>query len=238
MAFYPSVTASVTAKVELDTFTAADLTQIQDEIVAYQNEWGLEPKSTSTDTAARLDTIKDKLNFSGLNTATSISDNDKFIVYDVDSTTAKEIEHENLVVSYLRLYNHAGYGSSATAIPYFSVVDTDSNQSSSWTYANTSTSGLEINITSDGHYAVTFTFSGLSGMSCGISLNASSTTAHVSTLVLSSILSIYNNNKAVPVVNAVFWSGHLSDGDIIRPHANAVGPSSNSETSFSIVRIS
>lgn len=136
----------------------------------------------------------------------------------------------------IRWDTHAGYGSTDTRIPYFTNKNTDTS-GSDLTIVNNATNGLRLTIVSTGVYAVSYWYSPASSSNIGISLNSSQLTTNISSITAANRLAL--SNVAVAAGAAfVSWAGPLTAGDVIRPHADAIGTSLAGIAGFTIQRLS
>lgn len=121
----------------------------------------------------------------------------------------------------ISLYGYGGYGSLDSKILAFNVEDINSSNGS-LTYTTTSANGTVIEILENGLYDVSFYMSGLSTQqTCGITLNASSTTSLPASLPDSEVLVL----EAVSGVNANYGASGstqrlLNKGDKLRVNTN------------------
>jgi hypothetical protein len=117
----------------------------------------------------------------------------------------------------------AGYGATATQIPYMSGTADVNTTGALVTVGNDSTNGMKFTASRRCRVSLnlTYRFTSSSGVG-GVSLNANSVTTSVDTLSTA-----YRKHRAdcvsTSLVQALTWSGILEVGDILRPHFNATG---------------
>lgn len=148
----------------------------------------------------------------------------------------------NRVVQHEFEFNtHAGYGSTATKVPYFTNQTVNQGTAMSVT-TNNSTDGCQITINEPGLYAMTFSMRGATNGEdyIGLSLNASSGATAINSLAVGQRLCV---SGGVPVTgNSDFWSvstiRFLNASDIIRPHTTtATVPGAAAQSHFRIVKL-
>jgi hypothetical protein len=143
--------------------------------------------------------------------------------------------------SSVRVTGSNGYGSSGTAVRRFSNVET--NIGSDIEYVDSATNGASFTIKSAGIYHVSFTNyfnQSVVSANSGISKNASSLSTGITSLSSTETLAIssdlVNTASTGPRLINAMWSGYLSVGDIIRPHADGTtGTSVNASFTMSKV---
>lgn len=115
--------------------------------------------------------------------------------------------------------DEAGYGSTATKIPYYSTVAKTSG-GGLFSYTNDSTNGLKITALQDILITASYTLVGSNVLGFGFSINGSPTTTYDSQA--SSVLcgmGIRNSTASIDRGGAT-CTVKLSAGDILRPHVN------------------
>jgi hypothetical protein len=143
--------------------------------------------------------------------------------------------------SSVRVTGSNGYGSSGTAVRRFSNVE--ANIGSDIEYVDSATNGASFTIKSAGIYHVSFTNyfnQSVVSANSGISKNASSLSTSITSLSSTETLAIssdlVNTASTGPRLINAMWSGYLSVGDIIRPHADGTtGTSVNASFTMSKV---
>ena len=138
--------------------------------------------------------------------------------------------------SRVRLNTANGYGSTNTAIRRF--TNTVTNQGSDITYADSATLGASFTINTNGVYAITYTdcFTGV-GSFHGISVDSNQLTTSVATITAANRLTVMGDptgNYGGPAS----WTGYLTAGQVIRPHAVAAVATGTMPQDFTITRIS
>lgn len=123
--------------------------------------------------------------------------------------------------STIRVQGHAGYGSTATVIPYFSSLIEQTGDA--LLYQNDSVNGARFTALKDGFYAFVYStnYSPSGTVSIGLSKNASSTSTGFSSLPAVQQLTFTEGQQhdITGRENMVIqWSGYLSAGDVVRPH--------------------
>lgn len=135
---------------------------------------------------------------------------------------------------------HAGYGSGATMIPYYTNERVNTG-SAIEIVTNDATDGLKLRIKEDGLYAVSACISSAtSGIGeIGISKNSSQLTTAVDAITVSDRLDFSYGTAASGdiFVAKTSWVGRLVPGDLIRPHGGAQVPGSAARSHFSIAKI-
>lgn len=228
MAFYPSVTASFTARFDGEVIFASHLNEVREEIAAMQTEIGTTIEGAFSTGTDYLNSLENQLKFVSLTSLSTISSGDRLLVYINASSTTKEIDIDSidLTASY-RANDNVGN----MQIPKFSNIGLDSDPSSSWTIANT-TSGFNITIDRDGVYS--FSVSNyqqvLAGTlsAVGIVLNYATTGTEIFNIPNANRLAWSNAlNSGI----TASWAGRLSSGDIISIIANT-GTAATSSTIY------
>ena len=139
--------------------------------------------------------------------------------------------------SLTRLQTFSAYGTTATKIPRFSVLD--QALGSDITYANSSIDGASFTIQESGTYTINFSFSANTTHALAISKNptALQKTTNASSLTGSAILD-RASGIAANTSGKVSWTGYLVAGDIIYPHTDGVTSSGGNEVRafFSIAK--
>jgi len=131
---------------------------------------------------------------------------------------------------------HAGYGSTATKIPYFTNVNINVDTASAMTVINNATDGCKVTINTAGRYGVTYwSDQGAIGDSIGISVNGSPTTN------IQSITGAQRRSHAQcgypTAAVAVSTIMDLSVNDVVRPHTDAQAIATAALCGFSICRV-
>jgi hypothetical protein len=146
-----------------------------------------------------------------------------------------------LVQNEFEFNTHAGYGSTATKVPYF--TNQTVNQGAAMTVTtNNSTHGLSVTINEPGLYAMTFSMrTATNGEDyVGLSLNASNPATGLTSLAVGERLCAQGG---VPVSgNSDFLSvstiRYLNASDVIRPHTTtATVPGTAAQSHFRIVKL-
>ena len=128
----------------------------------------------------------------------------------------------------------AGYGSTATAIPYYTNQPTNT-PNGHFTVANSATNGLSITINTAGIYSVAVSFD--TGIQyAGLSLNASSLTTAIGLLAAGEILGIAYVRAGGEAVQ-VSVTRRFAVNDVIRTHAGGAAASTAARNSFIIERV-
>lgn len=143
--------------------------------------------------------------------------------------------------SYASFDAHAGYGATATKIPYFTNSSTTTVGTAMTVTSNDGTNGLAITINEDGIYAITFICGCPSGAATGIacvSLNATVTT-NASALAAANKLAYHQATLAAGCTQDSDCSfiGFLAAGSIVRPHTNGAVPATAANSQFFISRV-
>lgn len=135
----------------------------------------------------------------------------------------------------LMRYNTSnGYGSTNTAIRRFSTLVSNT---SSVTYADTAANGTSFTITESGIYAITYADSFSAAALFGLSRNSTQLNVNVANITASDRL-VVAHTSAANLISSVSWSGYLSSGDVIRPHADATTSGTTTiQCTFTIQRI-
>ena len=137
--------------------------------------------------------------------------------------------------SHIRLNTANGYGSTNTRIRRF--TNTVVNQGTDITYADSATLGASFTINTTGVYAIFYTDQYSAASDLGLSKNTTTPTTSIQSIALSELL------NAVTTAGANLgaccpWTGPLTAGDVIRPHAAAGSTGTNvNEVLFTITRI-
>ena len=152
------------------------------------------------------------------------------------STTQALVEKMSPFFSMVRVAVDNGFGSSSTAIRRYTTVIT--SQGADITYADSATAGALFTVNTSGTYSVTANATFNVASTIGVSLNAASTTAGITTLAVAQILSM-NTSAAADYNTCASWTGYLAANSLIRPHGNASaqGGSNNNTSSFTISRV-
>lgn len=122
-------------------------------------------------------------------------------------------------IRYLRLDEHAGYGSSDTKIRQFANLVSDDGPDNIFTHNHGAygTAGLEITIQKDGNYWFLHQTDSSATENPGISLNSSQlTTAYFSINVNDRLV---NTTGTANFIVFGSYCGYFVKGDIIRPHS-------------------
>lgn len=141
--------------------------------------------------------------------------------------------------SEIRLTDYAGYGSTATKIPYFTNSSTSGTALTLTT--NTATDGASITVNEDGIYNVTFSFGSPSGSSSHIAISKDATVTTNANSLSNTARLQYAQVATVAGVSFtphVSWTGYLAAGSVIRPHTNADVPSVTAAAIFTICKVS
>ena len=132
--------------------------------------------------------------------------------------------------------SHAGYGSTATKIPYFTNVNINVDTASAMTVVNNSTDGCKATINIAGHYAVTYwSDPSAIGDSMGISVNGTPTTNIES--ITASQRRAYGQCGYPTAGLTVSTIMYLAVNDVVRPHADAHAVATAAVCGFSICRV-
>jgi len=131
-----------------------------------------------------------------------------------------EIVNER-ITSNIHLSGHAGYGSGATRIPYFTNVDYNNGNCHTLT-SNNSTDGLKITIKRSGRYAISYEHEPVSGEEwVGLSLNTSAPSTSIRSITVSNKLGMNYANGANQNT-MVNYIKTFTKNDIIRPQNHNV----------------
>ncbi len=141
-----------------------------------------------------------------------------------------------LSVSWLvRWDTFAAFGSADSMIPQFTNKTTDTS-AGNLTITNNSTNGLKMAIISSGNYAIKFSGVADAPSSFGISVNSNQLTTDIATIAIANRLDIATGNTGYSA--SVSYTGPLTAGDIIRPHASSIGTGTlQARWLFSIARL-
>jgi hypothetical protein len=129
-----------------------------------------------------------------------------------------------LIQATWRAHTLAGYGSTATKIPYFTTVVENVDTAGAFTIDNDSTNGLSVTINIAGRYAVKASINGNSAFGVGLSLNSAQLTTAINSITAADRL-------ASTITGGASYGGDVSItktfavNDVIRPHTegNAAG---------------
>lgn len=134
-----------------------------------------------------------------------------------------------------------GFGSTDTAIPYFTSVRRNNILNSDITVTNNATNGCKILINTAGLYSISFAWVGDSGGAgtSGISWNSSQLTTNIANINAADRLTFARAGiiAADYDANTTSITKWLSANDVIRPHTNAATPANSAQCHFSIVKI-
>lgn len=119
-------------------------------------------------------------------------------------------------------HTSGGFGSTATKIPYFNTVVTNTLNGHATITNNDSTNGLAITINTAGVYSVSFWFDPSSADQAGISVNASSVTTNITSLAAAERIQLSYGNSAGFTIS-VSATKYFNANDVIRPHTNGSG---------------
>lgn len=128
----------------------------------------------------------------------------------------------------------AGYGSTATAIPYYTNQPTN-NPNGHFTVSNSATNGLSITINTAGIYSFAVSFD-TAVQYAGLSLNASSLTTAIGSLAAGAILGIAYLDGAGSAVQ-ISVTRRFAVNDVIRPHAGGAAVSTAARCNFICERV-
>jgi len=140
-----------------------------------------------------------------------------------------------LVRAEWRADGHAGYGSSATKIPYYSNVRVNSDTAGAMTVVNNATDGCKVTINSAGWYSVTTSFTPLDSSGVGVSLNSSQLTTDIGSITAADRLTMGNSVNSGCVTCSITL--YLAANDVIRPHHSGAVTSFAALAGFSICRV-
>jgi len=131
---------------------------------------------------------------------------------------------------------HAGYGATATKIPYYTNTRINVDTAGAMTVENNSTDGCKATINAAGRYAVTYwSDPNAIGDSMGISVNGTPTTNIQS--ITASQRRCYGQCAYPSAGLTVSTVLYLEVGDVVRPHADAHAVVSADLCGFSICRV-
>jgi hypothetical protein len=136
--------------------------------------------------------------------------------------------------SMVRVHTANGWGSSNTAIRRFS--NTPSNLGTSVLYADSATLGASFTILESGNYEISYTDVFGAAASFGISKNSTAATL-LGSLSTNDILS-FTTTGGAGVLTVASWSGYLTAGDVIRPHAASASLATHVNNVYSSFTIS
>lgn len=172
-----------------------------------------------------------------LNTYAVIDENYRsviaFVTTDLFIAGERELEIGEYAIQTSTLFAHtaAGYGSTATKIPYFSTLE-ENSPNNRFTVVNNSTDGLSITIRVKGVYAVTYWYDASAAEHGGISLNASSTSTDITSLNAAQRVQL-DRTAAAGIIN-VSTEISLDVGDVIRPHNTGISAGTAAYCGFRI----
>lgn len=126
----------------------------------------------------------------------------------------------------------AGYGSSATKIPYFTnkSVDTSAGQ---YTITNDATNGLSITVNAAGRYS--FTVYGDNGQNVGLSLNSGALTTSIASIAVPTRLTYATGSGSGAAGASITLT--LAANDVVRPHTDGVTASTSAVWGFSVCKL-
>jgi hypothetical protein len=125
-------------------------------------------------------------------------------------------------ISRIRFEGGAGYGGTNTRIRYFSSVT--ENVPPDFGIGNDSTNGAVIVINNPGIYTFTYTEQFAAVANYGLSRNSTQLTTSIVAITRADVL-VRSQTASADRFDSVSWTGYLTTGDAIRPHAdgNATG---------------
>lgn len=127
-------------------------------------------------------------------------------------------------------HTHAGMGSTATQIPYFSSVSANTGDTIA-TIANNSTDGLTVTALEDCVVDVSFSYtSQTSEVFIGISVDGTPTTSVDS--LAGNLVRMIDQTKAANRIGSVSYKGPLRRGQVLRPHTSDAGGSVSANAVF------
>lgn len=135
------------------------------------------------------------------------------------------------IVGFTQYNDQAGYGSTATQIPYYTVTDANNNPNGIYTVTMDSTNGTVFTFLQDATVYAQMSAYAANGHQLGFSLNASSVTTAIYSLA-DSQRRCFNQNAGTPVsyTAQAQCSFPVRAGQIVRPHSSndAIGDTNSS----------
>jgi len=176
-------------------------------------------------TIAPNGTDANKLTVDGLNSL-YLPKIGNYILLQQDSISGYWIVLDEKITSQARFNTHAGYGSTATKIPYF--TNQVENIGNMMTVTNDSTNGLQVTINRSGRYSGLYEMASATSSSTysGVTLNSTQLTTAIGSVTISDCITrclISNVSGGWDPASSPF-SLYLKKGDVIRPHTNGDAP--------------
>jgi hypothetical protein len=142
--------------------------------------------------------------------------------------------NQNAPQSMVQLTTANGYGSTNTMIRRFST--TVLSQGSDISYTDSAANGASFAINTSGVYAINYFDQFSTGSHVAITLNDSQMTTTVDSMTATPLDANYQSGANAAVKAS--WTGYLTAGSVIRPHANGVSSGTRPTLAgFTITRV-